>query len=859
MIMRLKKALAGLLAAVLTVTSASFGVYAETAFGEPGGADNSVSTENELYLVQPEAGYLKAGDLNDVVPEISVYSIRPNAGFKTSYYDQLDEVSQKIYSNLRTVYSEGGHGKEVDLIKMIPEKARRYTGLTGTTNGDQLTLSEDSEGRIMADLHDYIYPALAALQADHPEMSWISHVETNYGYQARNISPEADGTFSLVLSKVPFKLETGYEHGDPEGMEYAVARAKNAINARVSAATAQYYETRVKAIHDYLCETVAYNYNAAENRYDEEQNSYYQTAYSAFYPYGGGGSVSTVCAGYARAFKVLCDSYDIPCVLVEGLAGSSPDSSSKGAHMWNYVKMPDNMWYAVDVTWDDQKEIRDDFFLVGGTTLPQNFAQVSFEDSHITSGDWSNDSAHTFAYPELARNKFDKNGRYPLAWGATDRPAEPTAVPTEKPGVEPTAGPAENPEIRPTMEPGTKPTAGPTEDPAARPTEEPVKRNGWVVENGVEYWYENGVKQGTEGRGKEIYDPVSKAWYWLDSVSGGRKAMNKEVYQESNAGVWAENKVSGTGKWVRYDENGHMVKGWYTNSKGTYYYDTVYGTMAKGNVVIDGTLCYFDPVTGIAADKKWVTINGAEYWYEGGIRQGLEGRGKEIYDSASRAWYWLDSVNGGRKAVSKDVYQESEAGPWAEEADGIGKWVRYDAAGHMVKGWSEQNGQRYYFDPVYGTMAKDVVTIEGAEQVFHVDTGVYQGELENVIGSNAMAVVNLVNSERAKAGLAELRVTMRVQRAAETRAQELITQFSHTRPNGTSCFTALDENGVERRGAGENIAAGYNSPENVVNGWMNSSGHRANILGNFTHIGVGYHYNANTVYGHYWTQLFINR
>ena len=152
MIMRLKKALAGLLAAVLTVTSASFGVYAETAFGEPGGADNSVSTENELYLVQPEAGYLKAGDLNDVVPEISVYSIRPNAGFKTSYYDQLDEVSQKIYSNLRTVYSEGGHGKEVDLIEMIPEKARRYTGLTGTTNGDQLTLSEDSEGRIMADL-----------------------------------------------------------------------------------------------------------------------------------------------------------------------------------------------------------------------------------------------------------------------------------------------------------------------------------------------------------------------------------------------------------------------------------------------------------------------------------------------------------------------------------------------------------------------------------------------------------------------------------------------------------------------------------------------------------------------------------
>ena len=83
--------------------------------------------------------------------------------------------------------------------------------------------------------------------------------------------------------------------------------------------------------------------------------------------------------------------------------------------------------------------------------------------------------------------------------------------------------------------------------------------------------------------------------------------------------------------------------------------------MAKGVTEIDGVPCAFDQNTGIGLDKKWVTINGADYWYEKGVRQGLEGRGKEIYDPASDAWYWLDSVDQGKKATSKDVYQESGA------------------------------------------------------------------------------------------------------------------------------------------------------------------------------------------------------
>lgn len=249
------------------------------------------------------------------------------------------------------------------------------------------------------------------------------------------------------------------------------------------------------------------------------------------------------------------------------------------------------------------------------------------------------------------------------------------------------------------------------------------EKNGWVEENGKKYWYENGVKQGTEGRGKEIYDPDSDAWYWLDAVQGGAMTVNKDVYQESAAGQWAD-RPDGTGKWVRYDENGHMVKGWQTTEKGTYYFDLITGAMAKGAGDIDGVPCAFDEYTGIALDGQWLTIKGADFWYEKGVRQGLDGRGKEIYDPASDAWYWLDAVDQGKKATSKDVYQESEAGQWADRADGTGKWVRYDAQGHMIKGWSAD--KRYYFDPIYGTMAKGDAVIDGRTYHFDKNTGVRQ-------------------------------------------------------------------------------------------------------------------------------------
>ena len=282
----------------------------------------------------------------------------------------------------------------------------------------------------------------------------------------------------------------------------------------------------------------------------------------------------------------------------------------------------------------------------------------------------------------------------------------PTATPTAVPTATPTATPVK-PTATPTATP-VKPTATPTATPV-KPTATPASGyTGWKTVNGKDYWYENGVKQGTTGRGKEIYDPDSDAWCWLDANRGGAKAVSKDVYQESNGG-----------KWVRYDANGHMIKGWDTNDDGTYYFDLVTGAMTKGDATIDGLPCCFDTVTGIGLNCAWKRINGKDYWYEGGKRQGYDPnnaayRGKEIYDPASNGWYWLDNVQQGAKAVSKDVYQESSGG----------KWVRYDANGQMIKGWNTNADGTYYFDPITGAMAKGTTTIDGMTYYFDPATGV---------------------------------------------------------------------------------------------------------------------------------------
>ncbi|MDF2614459.1 MAG: hypothetical protein K0S71_2245 [Clostridia bacterium] len=118
-------------------------------------------------------------------------------------------------------------------------------------------------------------------------------------------------------------------------------------------------------------------------------------------------------------------------------------------------------------------------------------------------------------------------------------------------------------------------------------------------------------------------------------------------------------------------------------------------------------------------------------------------------------------------------------------------------------------------------------------------------------------VLELVNVERQKAGLAALKMDAALSNVARMKSADMQAKkyFDHTSPTYGSPFDMMKKFGITYKTAGENIAMGQRTPEEVVKAWMNSPGHRANILkASFTHIGVGYVANGN-----YWTQMFVGR
>lgn len=128
------------------------------------------------------------------------------------------------------------------------------------------------------------------------------------------------------------------------------------------------------------------------------------------------------------------------------------------------------------------------------------------------------------------------------------------------------------------------------------------------------------------------------------------------------------------------------------------------------------------------------------------------------------------------------------------------------------------------------------------------------GSIRNVDSPFADDILELVNEERISRGIAPLELSHDLNDSAAIRAEEITEVFSHTRPDGSSCFSIISGS---YQNVGENIAAGSSTPEAVMEQWMNSSGHRANILNpDFTELGVGYVYEDGTEYGHYWVQLF---
>lgn len=215
------------------------------------------------------------------------------------------------------------------------------------------------------------------------------------------------------------------------------------------------------------------------------------------------------------------------------------------------------------------------------------------------------------------------------------------------------------------------------------------------------------------------------------------------------------------------------------------------------------------------------------------------------------------------KHVTEDIYQLVLTVTGSENY--MTQWMNPDPAVVIpVSLWSEKDAYGFRGGEPGSVLVEcnvtDFDTGESRTASYRVIVGGHEGvdaQAQMDQDDMCLQMLELVNRARGEEGLAPLVLDDDMVDAAQQRAQELLVSYSHTRPNGSSYYSVLSEAGLPYSPGGENIAAGYNTVEEVFSGWMNSDGHRKNILKEgIGTCGFGYAWKSGDLYGHYWVQIF---
>ncbi|MDE6259817.1 MAG: S-layer homology domain-containing protein [Oscillospiraceae bacterium] len=384
-------------------------------------------------VIEPEI-HEGIGSIEDVFVLPGFFGVGESSTYGGSYFEQLDDSSKALYTAI--LASDLANGPrpisevrvEADLTE-IDVKDRTFTDATLTlkrtgTNSYSISYS----GSPAEYINDTILAALGALLYDHPELSWLVNTQYSYNYTTagefeypsgyESIEVGGSRTYTnqtVTLAEIAYGMSAqGYSdattpfNSTAPNYDQANTRDKAAIDAAIAAAKGEIGELtgasryeKVKALYDWVCNNVEYaHYRVGTAGYNAEEaakfaNGWrgYQTAYSALV------ERVTVCAGYSKAFKLLCDAYGIPCAIITGNAGGSGLPQDWGPHAWNYVQMDDGKWYGIDCTWGDQSTWIDyTYLLIGG----KEFSATRKEGTLY--------SIYAFAYPELNQTRYKDSG-----------------------------------------------------------------------------------------------------------------------------------------------------------------------------------------------------------------------------------------------------------------------------------------------------------------------------------------------------------------------------------------------------------------------------------------------------------------
>lgn len=354
--------------------------------------------ENETaeYFEGSITGYELAEDIYETETEYTGESFKPDAPAFYAYYGDnaynygtfLDDNNVQVYMKFMELVNPSTDAIKINLpdpvsfeVSALPSSAR---------------FTDDDLSALRNAVYDSCWSGLVCATFDIPDLFWVDIVNTDINYSYTSTRNRTAGTYSCTINSITL-TPNAYEafSSFDDVLEYKEKLNDAIENFEVKGDTR--YE-KLKSIHDAMSIFTYYDMDA---------------------PFSGSvlGSLvqpGAVCESYSKAFKLMCDRLSIPCVCVFG----NYNEENKSAHMWNYVLMDDNKWYAVDVTWDDRDgkngvEYNYTYFLKGSGSF---FKDHTPEEYYLT--------AH-FVYPEISTDNYD-----PSFVPETDTSAETTTTET---------------------------------------------------------------------------------------------------------------------------------------------------------------------------------------------------------------------------------------------------------------------------------------------------------------------------------------------------------------------------------------------------------------------------------------------
>ncbi|MCM1226770.1 MAG: dockerin type I domain-containing protein [Clostridium sp.] len=342
----MKKRFTSLLILFVFIASISFSAYSAEA------VDEIASSFTETEISVDENAIFDENIVLDskYLPKAASYRSNGNAFM---YYDQLDDNNKAVYNALKAWLTP-----TTDAITVrFPDNIEYQSTAANIENFDDEQYEE---------FWDLIFSNMTfgekALIFDYPELFWFNRNMINVNISnLKSRRNRLTGTYTFTVSQIKLSTQPKDAYADIDEANEYIKLLEESIDSFEIKGDDRYQQ--LKYIYDYIIETVSYNLEAP----------YCDSSVGLFCE-----PFQIVCEGYSKAFKLICDKFDIPCIVVPG----NINYVTKTGHMWNYVMMENGKWYGLDCTWDDSSsgsaaEYR--YFLKGSE---------AFLSNHISEGDF---------------------------------------------------------------------------------------------------------------------------------------------------------------------------------------------------------------------------------------------------------------------------------------------------------------------------------------------------------------------------------------------------------------------------------------------------------------------------------------